>query len=46
MRAGVHSEVIQKMGGWKSDAYRGYIDHAQVDVTNAQVRICTFYNDV
>jgi integrase len=39
MRAGVHSEIIQNMGGWKSDAYKGYIDTTQADVTQAQIQV-------
>ena len=36
LRAGVSGEVIQKLGNWVSDIYKGYIDHSVIDVCNAQ----------
>lgn len=36
LRAGVAGEVIQKMGHWTSDIYKGYIDHHFIDVASAQ----------
>ena len=36
LRAGVSGEVIQKLGNWVSDIYKGYIDHSVVDVYGAQ----------
>jgi hypothetical protein len=36
LRAGVSREVIQKLGNWVSDIYKGYIDHSVVDVYGAQ----------
>lgn len=41
MRAGVQSEVIQKLGGWATDAYKSYLDHTALDVSNAQQRMAT-----
>jgi hypothetical protein len=39
MRAGVHSEIIQQLGGWSTDIYKTYLDHSLTDVTNAQTQI-------
>lgn len=36
LRAGVPGVVIQKMGNWVSDIYKGYIDHSLIDVSGAQ----------
>ena len=36
LRAGVTGEVIQRLGNWVSDIYKGYIDHSVIDVYHAQ----------
>eukprot|EP00456_Euglypha_rotunda_P039557 TRINITY_DN3047_c1_g1_i6.p1 TRINITY_DN3047_c1_g1~~TRINITY_DN3047_c1_g1_i6.p1 ORF type:complete len:226 (+),score=5.96 TRINITY_DN3047_c1_g1_i6:213-890(+) len=36
LRAGVSGVIIQRMGNWKSDVYKGYVDHAFIDVAGAQ----------
>jgi integrase len=41
LRVGVAGEVIQKMGNWTSNIYRGYIDHSLVDVAGAQNLMAT-----
>jgi hypothetical protein len=39
MRAGVRGEIIQTLGGWTTDIYKGYLDHSLVDVSKAQQQI-------
>lgn len=41
LRAGISGEIIQKMGNWKSDVYKRYIDHNLVDISLAQQRMAT-----
>jgi integrase len=43
LRAGVAGEVIQRMGNWRSDVYKTYIDHTITDVATAQLRIATMH---
>jgi len=43
LRAGVSGEVIQKLGNWSSDIYKGYIDHSVVDVQTAQRLMVTMH---
>lgn len=38
VRAGVAGEIIEKMGHWKSDVYKVYIDCAASDIINAQLK--------
>jgi integrase len=42
VRAGVSGEVVQKLGNWKSDAYKSYVDHSPVDIVNAQNKMATW----
>jgi len=44
IRAGVADVTVQKMGSWKSDIYRTYVDHTATDVTNAQRKMGTFFS--
>lgn len=39
MRAGISGEVIQKLGGWSTDVYKGYLDHSLIDVSMAQQKL-------
>jgi hypothetical protein len=41
LRAGIPGEVIQKMGNWKSDIYKSYVQHDRTDVANAQTKMAT-----
>lgn len=43
LRAGISGEVIQKMGNWRSTAYKSYIDHSMIDVSTAQRQMATMF---
>jgi len=44
IRAGVADVTVQKMGQWRSDVYRSYVNHTNVDVTNAQQKMAIFFS--
>lgn len=41
LRAGIPGVVIQRMGNWKTDIYKSYVEHDFPDVTNAQAKMAT-----
>lgn len=43
LRAGVAEDIIQKLGNWKSDAYKNYIDCSEVDVETAQSKMAAMF---
>jgi len=45
IRAGVPDVTVQKMGSWKSDIYKSYVDHTEIDVTNAQRKMASFFSE-
>jgi len=46
VRTGVHPETIEKLGNWKSNAYKSYIDNSQKAIAQAQLKMATLTNNV